>query len=143
MPQPRPWSLRQVGDVAAQFGHQAGDDDRVAVVGLVAGVVLGLAGTRHQHGLHAHHRQPAAPGRLQHDLPPVPGWLTGHHHPGEPGAGSDRRRPAQDRLNPLRWPAELPPPQHPRVMVGHHRSLLAGGQIHRDDRQILAHLLAQ
>jgi hypothetical protein len=28
-------------------------------------------------------------------------------------------------------------------MTGHHRGLLAGGQIDRDDRPVLAHLLAQ
>ena len=48
VPQPAPGLIDRFGQVAAQLRGQPGDQDRVLVVGLVAGQVLGPAGPRRQ-----------------------------------------------------------------------------------------------
>jgi hypothetical protein len=98
-----------------------------------------LASTTDQQGLHAHQVDPQPVAQLGDDAPAVPGRLTAHHHPGEPGADGDLLSPAQRLLKLPGTAAHGAAGQHPRVMVTQRQDLFGVGQVDRQDRSVVAH----
>ena len=76
VPQPGPRLIDRFRFVAAQLGRQPGDEDRVFLVGLIDGQVLGPPGPRGEHRLHADERHAPVGSELPKHPPPVPGRLT-------------------------------------------------------------------
>ncbi|MEP7369835.1 MAG: hypothetical protein ABI662_09285, partial [Dermatophilaceae bacterium] len=105
-------------------GGQAGDQHSVLLIGLVRGQVFRAPRPRRHERLHAHERQAPLRGQLTQHPPPVPGRLTRHRRPGEPGPRRTLGGPVQRDTHIPGPAAERPPRQHLRVVIGDHDHLL-------------------
>jgi hypothetical protein len=144
VPQQRPVPVQPFRDITVQLRCQPADDHRVLGIGLLAAEILLLARPTHRHRLDTYQRQLALLGQLRDDLPPVPGRLTRHRHPGKPVLLRPRQRPIQQRPQlPRLRPNPVEPADHLRIMIQQHRMLLHFRQIDSQNRVIKRNELPQ
>lgn len=144
MPQPGVDGVGAFRDVAAQLRGQVGDQDRVTLVGPVAGVVLAFTLAMDQQWLHAHQIEAEPVTLLGHCPPAMTGRLTRHDHIVEPGALRLVTGPHQrPRQLPRAGAVQPASGQHRTVVIDHDQLLDPIGEIDPTDRPVTRHHLAQ
>src|SRR6266536_5341530 len=143
MPQPRPLRISPLRQVAIQPGGQLTDEHRIAMVGLVEGVVVAFPRPVHRQRLHTHEPHASPVGQPHQRLPPMPGRLARHRHPHEPVFGGMLPSPHQQRSQIVRLHQRDLAGQRHVVVVHQCRDLLVLTQINREHRTVTTNHLPQ